>query len=107
MTSAGRVVLDRICRPERRSPRSDHLAYVIYTSGSTGEPKGVWRYVHRAMVDRVHWMERYAPVAADEVFCQKTTIAFVDHVAEIFQPHLRGGPCGVIPTEASGSAASG
>ncbi len=46
-------------------------------------------------------MERYAPVAADEVFCQKTTIAFVDHVAEIFQALICGKPLLLIPAEAS------
>ncbi|NVI85498.1 aminotransferase class V-fold PLP-dependent enzyme, partial [Janthinobacterium sp. BJB401] len=73
-------------------------AYVIYTSGSTGRPKGV-RGGHRAMVNRLRWMERHARPAADEVFCQKTTIAFVDHVAEVFQPLLCGLPLLVIPAE--------
>ncbi len=66
-----------------------NLAYVIYTSGSTGRPKGV-RAEHRAMVNRICWMERRFPSRPDDVFCHKTTIAFVDHVAEIFQPLMRG-----------------
>ena len=63
---------------------ADHAAYVIYTSGSTGVPKGVLGR-HGSVVNRLLWMREQYPEAAAEVFCQKTSIGFVDHVAEIFQ----------------------
>ncbi|MCE0556895.1 aminotransferase class V-fold PLP-dependent enzyme [Motilimonas sp. E26] len=68
---------------------SESVAYVIYTSGSTGKPKGV-RGSHRAMVNRIEWMNQYIPAVAQDVFCHKTSLAFVDHVAEIFQPFSLG-----------------
>ncbi|MCE2573781.1 aminotransferase class V-fold PLP-dependent enzyme [Motilimonas eburnea] len=68
---------------------AEQVAYVIYTSGSTGKPKGV-RGSHRAMVNRVEWMNQYIPPVAQDVFCHKTSLAFVDHVAEVFQPFSLG-----------------
>ncbi|HEY6926160.1 MAG TPA: amino acid adenylation domain-containing protein, partial [Steroidobacteraceae bacterium] len=69
---------------------ADNAAYVIYTSGSTGEPKGVVGR-HGSVVNRLQWMKERYPEAAGEVFCQKTSIGFVDHVAEIFQALSSGG----------------
>jgi amino acid adenylation domain-containing protein/non-ribosomal peptide synthase protein (TIGR01720 family) len=66
-------------------------AYVIYTSGSTGQPKGV-EGLHRATVNRLQWMWATFPFEMDEVCCAKTTLPFVDAVAEIFGPLLRGFP---------------
>jgi amino acid adenylation domain-containing protein len=62
----------------------EHPAYLIYTSASTGAPKGVLG-LHRGIVNRVHWLAGSMGVGADEVLCQKTSVGFVDHVAEIFQ----------------------
>ncbi|MGV7211263.1 aminotransferase class V-fold PLP-dependent enzyme, partial [Oxalobacteraceae bacterium A2-2] len=69
----------------------DDPACVIYTSGSTGEPKGVL-VPHRAIVNRLAWMRRVFPPAAGEVYSQKTSLNFVDHVAEVFQPLIQGSP---------------
>ena len=74
------------------------VACAIYTSGSTGEPKGVLM-PHRSIINRLHWMRRCFPVAAGEVFCQKTSLNFVDHVAEVFQPLTQGTPLVVIAKE--------
>ncbi|KQN69157.1 hypothetical protein ASF04_16565 [Duganella sp. Leaf61] len=71
-------------------------ACVIYTSGSTGVPKGVL-VPHRAIVNRLAWMRRVFPSAGDEVYSQKTSLNFVDHVAEIFQPLVQGSPLLLIP----------
>ncbi len=75
--------------PAQISAVGDQPAYVIYTSGSTGKPKGVVG-LHRGMVNRVNWLAREFPIKSGEVFCQKTSISFVDHIAEIFQPLAAG-----------------
>ena len=73
-------------------------AYIIYTSGSTGTPKGVIG-LHRGSINRFHWMwERY-PFETEEICAQKTTLAFVDHVWEVFGPLLQGLPVSVIRDE--------
>jgi len=78
------------------SPES--LAYVVYTSGSTGRPKGVLG-THRAAVNRFAWMWSEYPFAADEVCCQKTSLAFVDSVWEVFGPLLAGVPSVLAPDD--------
>ncbi|GAA6615701.1 aminotransferase class V-fold PLP-dependent enzyme [Scytonema sp. NUACC26] len=79
-----------------RQTTQNNLAYAIYTSGSTGKPKAVLGTV-RGIVNRLHWMWETLPFAADEVCIQKTSINFVDHVAEIFSPLLKGIPLVVVP----------
>ena len=77
---------------------SANLSYIIYTSGSTGKPKGVMG-LHRSIVNRVSWLTNSVGIDSDEVFCQKTSLGFVDHVAEIFQPLSTGRPMVILPTE--------
>ena len=48
---------------------------MIYTSGSTGRPKGVM-VSHGAIANRVLWMRRQFPMAADDVLLQKTPYSF-------------------------------
>ena len=67
----------------------DDPIYVLYTSGSTGVPKGVIG-LHRGLVNRLQWMWDAYPFSAGEVPCQKTALSFVDSVAEIFGPLLKG-----------------
>jgi amino acid adenylation domain-containing protein len=74
----------------------DDMAYVIYTSGSTGRSKGVVG-IHRGAVNRFAWMWDVYPFAAGEVCCQKTSLNFVDSVAEIFVPMLQGVPTVIVP----------
>jgi amino acid adenylation domain-containing protein/FkbM family methyltransferase len=67
----------------------DNLAYAIYTSGSTGRPKGAMNS-HRAIVNRLLWMQdAYRLTAADSVL-QKTPISFDVSVWELFWPLLAG-----------------
>ncbi|HSJ73038.1 MAG TPA: amino acid adenylation domain-containing protein, partial [Miltoncostaeaceae bacterium] len=67
----------------------DHAAYVIYTSGSTGRPKGVVT-THRAICNRLLWMQdAYRLGAADRVL-QKTPLGFDVSVWELFWPLLAG-----------------
>ncbi|HEX6292329.1 MAG TPA: amino acid adenylation domain-containing protein [Herpetosiphonaceae bacterium] len=68
---------------------ADNLAYVIYTSGSTGQPKGAMN-THRAIVNRLLWMQdTYGLTAADRVL-QKTPFSFDVSVWEFFWPLLTG-----------------
>ena len=77
---------------------ADNVAYVIYTSGSTGNPKGVVS-VHRAFVNRCHWMWELLPFGPNDVCCQKTAVSFVDSVWEIFGPLLHGVKNVIIPDD--------
>ncbi|WP_159326262.1 non-ribosomal peptide synthetase [Streptomyces tendae] len=66
-----------------------HPAYVIYTSGSTGRPKGVV-VPHRAIDNRLRWMQHeYGLTAADRVL-QKTPSSFDVSVWEFFWPLREG-----------------
>ncbi|MBW8875033.1 MAG: non-ribosomal peptide synthase/polyketide synthase [Acidobacteria bacterium] len=67
----------------------DSLAYVIYTSGSTGRPKGVM-ISHRAILNRLLWMQHAFPLGPDDRVLQKTSYSFDASVWEIFSPLLAG-----------------
>ncbi|MQY21387.1 D-alanine--poly(phosphoribitol) ligase subunit 1 [Nocardia sp. RB20] len=58
-----------------RPVRPDSLAYVLFTSGSTGRPKGV-AVSHRSVGNHLAWMQSQYPLAADDVYLQKTTFTF-------------------------------
>ncbi|QKW49146.1 non-ribosomal peptide synthetase [Streptomyces buecherae] len=60
-----------------------HPAYVIYTSGSTGRPKGVV-VPHRAIDNRLRWMQDTYPLRADDRVLQKTPSGFDVSVWEFF-----------------------
>ncbi|WP_323073685.1 non-ribosomal peptide synthetase [Mycetohabitans endofungorum] len=93
---AHRTVLDPNTLPARAETNpsvpaltSRHLAYVIYTSGSTGLPKGV-QNEHRALVNRLVWMQQaYGLTTADRVL-QKTSFGFDVSVWEFFWTLLNG-----------------
>ncbi|HEY7337721.1 MAG TPA: amino acid adenylation domain-containing protein [Bryobacteraceae bacterium] len=70
-------------------------AYVIYTSGSTGNPKGVLAS-HRASMNRFAWMWTAYPFRKGEICAHRTSLGFVDSVAEIFGPLLQGVPIFVV-----------
>ncbi|MFC7277317.1 amino acid adenylation domain-containing protein [Paractinoplanes rhizophilus] len=53
----------------------DNLAYVIYTSGSTGRPKGAMN-THRALVNRIEWMQREYGLTPGEGVLHKTPLSF-------------------------------
>ncbi|MFD9035384.1 amino acid adenylation domain-containing protein [Streptomyces sp. NPDC059567] len=61
----------------------DHPAYLIYTSGSTGRPKGV-TVTHRAVVNRLAWMQGEYGLGADDRVLQKTPSSFDVSVWEFF-----------------------
>ncbi|WP_262947503.1 non-ribosomal peptide synthetase, partial [Xenorhabdus indica] len=68
---------------------SQHLAYVIYTSGSTGQPKGVMNS-HRALCNRLVWMQETYGLTAHDRVLQKTPFSFDVSVWEFFWPLLSG-----------------
>ncbi|WP_436740141.1 amino acid adenylation domain-containing protein [Streptomyces sp. BBFR102] len=73
--------------------------YVIYTSGSTGRPKGVV-VEHRAIVNRLWWMQRGYPLGADDVILHKTPFTFDVSVWEIFWWSLAGASVATLPNGA-------
>ncbi|MEU8926282.1 amino acid adenylation domain-containing protein [Kitasatospora sp. NPDC048545] len=66
-----------------------HPAYVIYTSGSTGRPKGVV-VEHRAITNRLHWMQEAYRLGADDRVLHKTPTGFDVSVWELFWPLVTG-----------------
>ncbi|MER7724284.1 amino acid adenylation domain-containing protein [Streptomyces sp. NPDC096323] len=70
-------------------PTPDDPAYLIYTSGSTGRPKGVPN-THRAIVNRLLWMQRAYPIGPDDSVLQKTPAGFDVSVWEFFWPLITG-----------------
>ncbi|WP_433330224.1 amino acid adenylation domain-containing protein [Spirillospora sp. CA-294931] len=65
------------------------LAYVIFTSGSTGRPKGVG-VSHRAIVNRLAWMQETFGLDADDRVLHKTPYGFDVSVWELFWPLITG-----------------
>ncbi|MFJ3899012.1 non-ribosomal peptide synthase/polyketide synthase [Streptomyces sp. NPDC090083] len=63
--------------------RPDDPAYLIYTSGSTGRPKGVV-VTHRAIGNRLAWMQGAYELIADDRVLQKTPSSFDVSVWEFF-----------------------
>ncbi|MBA3947501.1 MAG: amino acid adenylation domain-containing protein, partial [Herpetosiphonaceae bacterium] len=72
----------------------NNLAYVIYTSGSTGQPKGAMN-THRAISNRLQWMQAAYHIDATDRVLQKTPCSFDVSVWEFFWP-LMTGACLVI-----------
>ncbi|MFR9795054.1 amino acid adenylation domain-containing protein [Streptomyces sp. MS06] len=91
--------LDLSGAPAVRPPRAltpHHPAYVIYTSGSTGLPKGVV-VPHRAIDNRLRWMQHAYPLTAGDRVLQKTPSSFDVSVWEFFWPLRVGATLVVAP----------
>jgi amino acid adenylation domain-containing protein len=73
----------------RRDVGPHNLCYVIYTSGSTGKPKGAL-VEHRALVNRIHWMQKRYALDCRDVVLQKTPYSFDVSVWEFFWPMTAG-----------------
>jgi amino acid adenylation domain-containing protein len=73
----------------QEAARPEHLAYVIYTSGSTGRPKGAMNS-HRAIVNRLLWMQEAFGLTPDDRVIQKTPFSFDVSVWELFWPLMFG-----------------
>ncbi|MCL1127358.1 non-ribosomal peptide synthetase [Shewanella surugensis] len=70
------------------------LAYVIYTSGTTGQPKGVM-IEHKAVINRLHWMQSQYPLMASDMVLQKTPYIFDVSVWELLWAN-QVGACVVV-----------
>ncbi len=79
-------------------PVENRDLYLSYTSGSTGRPKGVLG-TEKGLLNRLSWQWRNYPVQENEVFCQKTTLNFVDHLWEIWGALLSGATLLLVPDE--------
>ncbi|WP_289355733.1 non-ribosomal peptide synthetase [Paenibacillus sp. S-12] len=67
----------------------DNMCYIIYTSGSTGRPKGVVN-IHRAVVNRLLWMQEAYQLTSEDRVLQKTPFSFDVSVWEFFWPIMTG-----------------
>ncbi|MBN2751490.1 MAG: amino acid adenylation domain-containing protein, partial [Rhodospirillaceae bacterium] len=74
----------------------DELAYVLFTSGSTGRPKGV-EISHRAVLNRILWMQETFPIGPGDVILQKTPAGFDVSVWELFWWSWTGAAVAVPP----------
>ncbi|KAG8463728.1 hypothetical protein KFE25_004001 [Diacronema lutheri] len=86
------------CEPRRANELPLGCCYVMYTSGSTGAPKGVLGTAAGLML-RCRWAWRARPFdgAQREVVAHKTSIGFVDHLAEVCGALLAGCQLTVLP----------
>ncbi|MDI3567646.1 amino acid adenylation domain-containing protein, partial [Bradyrhizobium sp. Arg816] len=82
--------------PRALSLTSRNLAYVIYTSGSTGTPKGA-QNEHRAIVNRLLWMQNAYGLKPTDVVLQKTPFSFDVSAWEFFWTLLEGATLVVAP----------
>ncbi|SFY22019.1 amino acid adenylation domain-containing protein [Burkholderia sp. NFPP32] len=96
-TDARVIVVDRDALELDAAPASnpapalsgENLAYMIYTSGSTGRPKGALN-THRAITNRILWMQHAYALDADDAVLQKTPFSFDVSVWEFFWPLIAG-----------------
>lgn len=77
----------------------DHPAYLIYTSGTTGRPKGAL-ISHRAIVNRIAWMQHAYGLTSQDVVLQKTPCGFDVSVWEFFWPLMVGARLVMAPPDA-------
>ncbi|PAU75284.1 amino acid adenylation domain-containing protein [Halomonas salipaludis] len=96
------IELDRLDVAHHASTNPDvalhgeNLAYVIYTSGSTGWPKGAANR-HRALSNRLAWMQDAYRLTADDAVLQKTPFSFDVSVWEFFWPLMQGAQLVMAP----------
>lgn len=76
----------------------DSALYIIYTSGSTGVPKGIVGK-NRGLINRLFWIWDTYPFEAEEICCHKISAGFIDHLAEVFTPLLKGVPIVIFNSE--------
>ncbi|CAM2064007.1 Amino acid adenylation domain-containing protein [Sulfidibacter corallicola] len=92
--SVASILLDRPLpeapdQPPRVAVDGANLAYVLFTSGSTGVPKGAG-IPHRALLNRLQWMQAEYGLTADDVVLQKTPFSFDVSIWEFLWPLIQG-----------------
>ncbi|MFY1634969.1 amino acid adenylation domain-containing protein [Solwaraspora sp. WMMB335] len=92
--AASPAQLRRLRADPRYHAGPDDVAYVLFTSGSTGRPKGV-RVTHRAIDNRLAWMQDHFRLRGGERVLHKTPISFDVSIWELYWP-LRVGGCVVV-----------
>ena len=103
-----RVLMDRPIpeAPFRRpAVHPDSLAYTLFTSGSTGRPKGAMNS-HRAIVNRLRWMQQAFPLDPSDRVLQKTPFSFDVSVWELFWPLITGATMVIARPEAHKDSAA-
>jgi len=88
------------CLENWRAPKlmPENAAYLLYTSGSTGKPKGVL-VSHRAIVNRILWMQNSYAIDETDVVLQKTPCSFDVSVWEFFWSSMVGARLVMAPPE--------
>ncbi len=74
----------------------DTPAYLLFTSGSTGRPKGVV-VSHRAIDNRLAWMQHHLPLCGSDRVLHKTPISFDVSIWELFWPLQVGAAVVIAP----------
>ena len=99
------LFLDKNPREENHSQQRklpsilpDSALYIIYTSGSTGVPKGIVGK-NRGLINRLFWIWDTYPFETGEICCHKISAGFIDHLAEVFTPLLKGIPIVIFNSE--------
>lgn len=70
----------------------EDVAYIFFTSGSTGKPKGA-QIPHRALMNRLLWMNEYFGTAATRRVYQSTRYVFDTSIWQFLWPLMNGGTC--------------
>ena len=73
---------------------NDGESSTIFTSGSTGSSQGV-KGSNIGLLNRIAWQQKHYPISGESRVIQKTSINFVDSIAEIVIP-LTMGACSYI-----------
>ena len=74
---------------------AESLMYMIYTSGSTGRPKGAMN-IHRALVNRLLWMQDAYQLSLGDKVVQKTPFSFDVSGWEFWWPLMTGVPLVIV-----------
>ncbi|WP_051294123.1 non-ribosomal peptide synthetase [Pseudoduganella violaceinigra] len=99
------LYFDELADADAPAPRLDveigpsHPAYVIYTSGTTGRPKGTM-VAHKAIFNRIAWMQYEYQLGEADVVLQKTPCGFDVSVWEFFWPLMQGACLAMAEPEA-------
>ena len=97
------LTTDQLTTFEPTPTTADDLIYVLYTSGSTGRPNGVCG-PNGPTLNRLRWGFEALPFdpSGQEVIAHRSSLNFVDSVAELFSGLISGIPTALLyPEETS------